>query len=279
MTNQSTLGGEVQTSGVALHSGDSVVARLKPAPPNHGVVFVSGTTSIPARVDFVVDTQLATTLGSDDECVRTVEHLLATLSGLGVDNVLVEVEGRELPVLDGCCEAWVAAICNAGVVVQNSPRSMITITRPVEVLDGDRWARIEPAPLLSLDVTIDFDHPSVGRQNLILDVESGCFERELAWARTFGFERHVPAMRRMGLVRGGTLDNALVFGEAGALNPGGLRRPDEPVRHKMLDVLGDLALLGHGVQGRIITERPGHGLIVNLVREVLGQSDSWRLQA
>jgi UDP-3-O-[3-hydroxymyristoyl] N-acetylglucosamine deacetylase len=279
MNSQMTLSQAISMSGVALHSGRPVAARLCPAPPNHGVVFVAQGVSIPARVDRVVDTQLATTLGSKGVRVRTVEHLLSTLMGMGIDNLRVEVEGDELPVLDGCCQAWVESLRKAGLCPQDTPRSVMEMVRPVEVVDGERWARIEPAPHLSLDVTIDFDHPCVGRQHLELDLAEDSFEHELAWARTFGFERYVPAMKRMGLVRGGTLENALVFGEHGPINPEGMRQADEPVRHKMMDVLGDLALVGHRVCGRLITERPGHGLIVNLARKVASQTDAWRLVA
>ena len=277
MMAQTTLCGEIFMSGVALHSGDQVSVTLAPAPVNHGIVFVSKGLHIEAQVGRVVDTQLATTLGRDGVKIRTVEHLLSTLMGLGVDNLRIEVDGSELPALDGCGAAWVQAIKAVGVEQQSVPKTILEMLRPVEVVEGNRWARIEPCEALSLDVMIDFEHPHVGRQHMTLDLEQGCFESELAWARTFGFERHVPAMRRMGLVRGGNLENALVFGETGPLNPGGLRRFDEPVRHKMLDVLGDLALLGSAVQGRVIAERPGHGLIVRLIREVVAQTDSWRI--
>ncbi len=278
MTQQTTLSGEVSLSGVALHSGHQVAARLLPAPTDHGIVFSADGVQIPAQVDRVVDTQLATTLGCVGTNIRTVEHLLATLMGLGIDNALVEVEGGELPVLDGCAEAWVRAIRGVGICEQGSLKRVLEIQRPVEFADGERWARLEPHPGLSIDVTIDFDHPGVGRQQLALDLSPDCFEAELAWARTFGFERHVPAMRRMGLVRGGSLENALVFGAEGALNPGGLKQADEPVRHKMLDAMGDLALLGSAVRGRLVAQRPGHGLIIGLVRLVLSQLDAWELR-
>jgi len=277
MSAQTTLCDAFHRSGIALHGGHQVAVEIMPAPENHGLVFVVNGQTIPAHVERVVDTQLATTLGNGQVSVRTVEHLLATLVGMGIDNARIEVEGGELPALDGCGEAWVQSINGVGIRQQDSPKRMVKILRPVEVSDGERWARLEPCSQLALDVTIDFDHPSVGRQHLCLDIEPGSFETELAWARTFGFERHVPAMKRMGLVRGGTLDNALVFGEDGPLNPIGLKRSDEPVRHKMLDVLGDLALLGSAVQGRMVTERPGHGLIVRLIQEVVAQPDSWRV--
>ena len=264
--------------GVALHSGERVVAHLQPAPPNFGVQFQVNGIAIPARSTHVIDTQLATTLGQKGARIRMVEHLLATLYGLNIDNVLVVMEGAELPVLDGCAAAWCAFVSHAEVEEQEAPVQRFVVQRTVEVKEGKRWARIEPADSPELDVTIDFDHPSVGRQHFALGLDPENFVSELSWARTFGFERLVPAMQRMGLVRGGSLDNALVFGDEGPLNKGGLRASDEPVRHKMLDALGDLALIGHPVSGRLTTERPGHGITFQLVQALLSQEDSWKIQ-
>jgi UDP-3-O-[3-hydroxymyristoyl] N-acetylglucosamine deacetylase len=277
MSAQTTLAGAVEVSGVALHGGHPVRARLSPAPADSGIVFESGGVKIPATVDHVVDTQLATTLGLDGAKVRTVEHLLATLLGLGVDNLHIVVEGEELPALDGCGAAWAAHIRGVGLCAQDRPKTLFTLCAPVEYRDGSRLARLEPCSGLSVDLSIDFEHPSVGQQRLSIDLQGGVFERELAWARTFGFEHQVPAMQRMGLVRGGSLDNALVFGETGPLNPGGVRQPDEPVRHKVLDALGDLALLGRPVVGRLVAERPGHGVMVGLMRAVMSQPEAWEL--
>ena len=277
MRMQTTLARAVEVSGIALHSGVRARARLSPAPIDTGIVFIIDGVEIPATVAHVVDTQLATTLGREGVRVRTVEHLLATLMGLGLDNLMIEVEGGELPVLDGCGAAWSEHLHGAGIVDQAAPIRIRKITRAVEVRDGPRWARLEPADGLVLDVSIDFEHPCVGRQTLALQIDQGVFDSELAWARTFGFERHVPAMKRMGLVLGGTLDNALVFGEEGPLNEGGVRRADEPVRHKMLDALGDMALLGGPVHGRLVAERPGHGVIFELMSAVVAQPDSWKL--
>jgi len=272
---QRTLENEVEVSGIALHGGGPVRALLQPAAPNAGVTFSCGGVTIPARVEHVVDTQLATTLGVDGVRVRTVEHLLSTLYGLGLDNVNVVVDGDELPVLDGCGAEWIAHIQTAGMVEQQAPIQRFIIKKPVEIQDGDRWARLEPAETTTLDITIDFDHPHVGHQHLVLELGPHTFAAELAWARTFGFEHMVPAMQRMGLVRGGSLENALVFGAAGPLNEGGLRAPDEPVRHKVLDALGDLALLGHPVTGRLVAERPGHGIIFQLMQAVMSDTESW----
>lgn len=278
MKLQTTLGGCLQVEGVALHCGERTRVTLHPAPPSSGVVFVSSGVEIPARVAHVVDTQLATTVGRDGATVRTVEHLLATFRGLGVDNVRVEVEGSEIPILDGCGASWVAQIQSVGIEAQDEPQTVFEVCSPVEVRQGERFARLEPAVGCQLDVTVDFDHPSVGRQHLNLTMNPVRFCEEIAWARTFGFERQVAEMQRMGLGQGGSLDNALVFGDQGPLNPEGLRSPDEPVRHKLFDALGDLALLGHCLQGRLVAEIPGHGLIVSLLKAVMGRPESWRIQ-
>lgn len=273
MTAQATLAGVIERDGVALHSGEHVSVRLVPADPGAGIAFSIDGEVIPAVLSHVVDTQLATTLGAAGARVRTVEHLLAACMGMGIDNLLVEVTGGEIPVLDGCAKAWVDAIESTGLMEQDALKRLAIIRRPLEIKDGPRWARLLPADETELDVRIDFDHPAVGCQHLSLALTPGTFAAELSWARTFGFERHVPAMRRMGLVRGGCLDNALVFGEDGPLNPGGLKAPDEPVRHKMLDALGDLALLGASLQGRLEAERPGHGVIVSLLRAAIDAGD------
>jgi len=275
---QCTLQREVTVEGVALHGGGHVIAQLRPAPMDTGISFEVDGVLIPALASNVVDTQLATTLGKGGVRVRTVEHLLSTLYGAGIDNVHVLVQGDEVPVLDGCGAEWLYHLKQAGVLEQEEAVRQFCMLEAVEVRDGDRWARLESAESTELDITIDFDHPSVGRQHLALNIEPDTFASELSWARTFGFERLVPAMQRMGLVRGGSLDNALVFGSDGPLNEGGLRASDEPVRHKMLDVLGDLALLGHPVCGRLTAERPGHGIVYQLLQAVLSNSRSWKIR-
>lgn len=278
MTQQQTIADSVEISGIALHSGEQVHAALFPAKQDTGVVFSrkGHVELIPGCMNSVVNTQLATTLGHGSVTVRTVEHLLAALRGMGVDNIRVEVDGSELPVLDGCAMEWVNLLQGVGLKAQNAPRRVVHILEAIEIRDGPRWARLEPASGMQLDVTIDFDDVHVGRQRLCVELTPECFVSELAWARTFGFAEHVPAMKKMGLVRGGSLDNALVFGPKGPMNPGGLRAKDEPVRHKILDAIGDLALLGFPIEGRLIAERPGHGIIVALLREVEKQSDRWK---
>jgi len=275
---QRTIQAPIAVSGVSLHGGAMVGAKLEPMDEDSGVVFDVDGVMIPAHVSHVVDTQLATTLGMDGARVRTVEHLLSTLLGMGIDNLCVKVQGDELPVLDGCASEWMTQIQSVGVVEQSQKLRQLHVVKPIEVGHGKRWARLEPGDGMAMDVTIEFDHPCVGRQQLSVDVNPRVFESELAWARTFGFERLVPAMQRMGLVRGGTLGNALVFGDAGPLNEGGLRAPDEPVRHKALDALGDMALLGHPFVGRLVAERPGHGIVFELVQATLNQSDAYEIQ-
>ena len=277
MMSQRTIAAPVQVEGVALHCGEHARAVLEPAPPGAGVVFSVDGVDVPARWDRVCDTQLATTVGLGASRVRTVEHLLSAVNGLGLDNLRVTVEGGELPILDGCGARWVSLIQSVGMVDQKAPAAVFQMLQAVEVNDGDRMARLEPNDGFSLDVTIDFDHPAVGRQRLDLVMTPGVYERELAWARTFGFARLVPAMQRMGLVRGGSLDNALVFDDRGPMNEGGLLSPDEPVRHKMLDAMGDLCLLGPRIKGRLVAERPGHGLIVGLTRAIQQQPDAWAI--
>lgn len=279
MTLQTTLSGSLTAEGIALHTGEFTKATLLPGQPNSGFVFVRSGVEIPATVAHVLDTQFATTVGLEGASVRTIEHLLASFRGLGLDNVRVEVEGGEIPVLDGCGAEWVTQIRSVGITTQQAPQSVFRIVAPVEVRHGQRFARLEPAEGCELDVTIDFEHTSVGRQQLAVALSPNRFCEEIAWARTFGFEQDVPTMRRMGLVQGGSLENALVFGEQGPLNPGGLRRPDEPVRHKVLDALGDLALLGHRLEGRLVAEMPGHGLIVSLLKATLDRPECWEIQA
>lgn len=277
MISQRTIAAPIQVEGIALHCGESARAVLEPAPAGTGVVFSVDGVDVPARWDRVVDTQLATTVGSGSSRVRTVEHLLSVVLGLGVDNLRVIVTGSELPILDGCGGQWVSLLRSVGMVDQHEPAPVFQMRHPIEVNDGDRMARMEPYDGFSLDVTIDFDHPSVGRQRLDVVMSPDVYERELAWARTFGFARLVPAMHRMGLGRGGSLDNALVFDDRGPMNEGGLLSPDEPVRHKILDAMGDLCLLGPRITGRLVAERPGHGLIVALIRAIRQQPDAWSI--
>ncbi len=279
MPFQKTLRRPVSLAGEGLHSGRKTRVCLRPADPDTGYVFVhpAHDSVIAAGHESVVHTMLATTLGNDAWRVATVEHLLAALRGMGLDNVEIEVDGDELPALDGSARAWVELVQESGVVAQDARRKQLVILQPVEVGDGARWARLSPAGRLVVWARIDFDHKDVGQQELELLLENGQFIHELCWARTFGFLADVESMRAMGLGLGGGLHNAVVFDDDGPLNPDGLRAHDELVRHKLLDMVGDLALLGHPVVGRLEAVRPGHSLTVALVRALLARPDAWTL--
>ena len=279
MSNQRTLCGVVEVEGIGFHSGASVRTRLWPARANSGIVISVGEVYIPVHPAHVVRTPMATTLAAMGERVQTVEHLLSAIHGLGIDNLRIEVDGGEVPILDGCGAEWSDAIGSVGMIEQDAPARVLQILRTVEVRDGKRWARLEPADGLEIDLTIEFDHASIGRQRLSVTNSHGMYKRELAWARPFGLARRVPAMHRLGLVRGGSLDNAVVFDDDGPINPGGLRSPDEPVRHKILDAIGNLTLLGPRLNGRLVAEWPGDGLIVSLARAVAERPESWTMRS
>ena len=273
MHSQQTLAEKVTCSGKGLHSGAEVSLTLRPGRANTGVVFVRtdlGGAEIPATPGSVCSMYRATTLGREEVAVATVEHLLGALSALGVDNVRVELDGPEVPVLDGSAAPFVDLVRTAGVFRQGELRPQLRIRERVEVVDGLRRISVEPCEAFAIHYVIDFDHPAIGRQEVelpVLDAES--FERELASARTFGFLDEVAALREAGLGRGGDLDNTVVLDGTRVINPGGLRFPDEFVRHKALDLVGDLALLGVALEGRVCVERGGHALHQRLVAEIL----------
>ena len=281
MKNQGTLARAFSLDGVALHSGRQVRVRVLPAPAEHGVRFVRvdlpRPVPIPARVDSVVDTLLATTLGRAGQRVSTVEHFLAAMSVAGVDNARVEVDGPEMPALDGSSLLWFQAIQRAGLVSCAAVRPYLVVLQEVHVADGLRQATLSPAPRLEIAATVEFDHPLLRRSTLDMVIDPRTFAAELAWARTFGFQREVEQLRAQGFARGGSLDNALVFSPDGVLNSGGLRGPDEAVRHKIIDAVGDLSLLGCPVRARLEAVRPGHSLHLELLRALLERPQAWRM--
>lgn len=250
-------------------------AVLCPAPVDHGIVFrrvdLPGTATIPARVDHVVRTTLATTLGAGNASVSTVEHLIAALHGYGIDNVLVEVDGPEIPILDGSALPFVEAFIADGVDPQGTPKQILRVVEVVEARDPDenRWCRLEPHDGLAIDCSIEFAHPLLRDQRMRFAGGPSAFAAEIAPARTFGLLADVEQMRSQGLALGGSLANAVVLGDDGVLNPEGLRFPDECVRHKVLDMIGDLALLGAPVLGRFRAHRSGHAFNLSLVRQAL----------
>jgi UDP-3-O-[3-hydroxymyristoyl] N-acetylglucosamine deacetylase len=280
---QRTIAEKISCTGIGLHSGQPVQLTLHPARAGTGVSFVRTdlpeAVEIPAHHAAVTSTRLATTLGRGEATIGTVEHLLAALCGLGIDNVRAEVDGPEIPVMDGSAASFVFLIRAAGIFEQDAPRRSLRVRRPVEVRDGDRLIRIEPARELRVSYSVDFAHPAIGRQqlrNLVIDDES--FEQELCRARTFGFLREVEALWRNGLARGGNLDNTVVMDDFRVLNRDGLRWADEFVRHKALDLLGDLALLGMPVEGHLVVERGGHALHQRFVRALLEQPSHWTVE-
>jgi len=231
---------------------------------------------IPARHGFVVSTQMATSLGRGDATVGTVEHLLAAVYSLGVDNLRIEVEGPEVPVMDGSAAPFVFLLRSAGFFEQRVAGRRLRIRKPLEVRDGERWIRIEPAHRLEVSYSVDYAHPAIARQRLErLAVDGRRFESELARARTFGFLQDVEALWRAGLARGGSLENTVVLDEQVVINPEGLRWPDEFVRHKVLDLVGDLALVGMPIAGHIHAQRGGHALHQQLVEAILESPGAW----
>jgi UDP-3-O-[3-hydroxymyristoyl] N-acetylglucosamine deacetylase len=278
---QRTLQRTVVVEGVGLHSGAKVTLRLVPAPANHGLTFVRmdlpGRPAIPVRADFVTDTALATTLGRDGAKVATVEHLLAALSGLGIDNLRMEIDGPEVPIMDGSAAPFAQRISEAGIRLQGEPKEFLVIRRPVTVTDGDKHATFSPARRFRIDCTIDFKHPLISDQQFTLEFSDRSFVKEVARARTFGFLRDVDRLRAAGLARGGSLDNAVVVDDFSILNPEGLRFPDEFVRHKLLDALGDVALLGRPVIGALTVYKTGHALNQRLVAKVLSDPANYQL--
>ncbi|HUE84316.1 MAG TPA: UDP-3-O-acyl-N-acetylglucosamine deacetylase, partial [Pyrinomonadaceae bacterium] len=254
MVRQTTLGRTAETDGIGLHTAVPVHVRLLPAPPDTGYVFRRtdlGGFEIPATVESVAHCSYATTLMRTGVMLSTVEHLLAALRGLGVDNAFIEVDNLEIPIMDGSAETFAELIEQAGVVEQPLARRALLIREKVSFEQGNRRISIEPADSYEIECVIDFSHPLIGVQQLSLELTNGSFSREIAAARTFGFTEEIEALRRANLIRGGSLDNAIVLTNEGMLNQTGLRYRDEFVRHKILDIIGDLALLGMPILGRV----------------------------
>jgi len=255
---------------------------IRPASPDTGIVFirrdVEKKVRIRAHIDNVVDATLATTIGLEGVRISTVEHLLAAFAGVGVDNADVELDGPEVPIMDGSSEPFNALLKNAGVQVQNRPKKFIIVKHPVTVMDGDRQATLLPSRDFKLSYTIDFRHPLISNQFYLIQISNGNFEREICRARTFGFLREYETLKARGFARGGSLENAVVVGDAGVLNEGGLRFADEFVRHKILDSIGDLWLLGAQVIGHFIGYKSGHTLNHKLIHKLLSQKEWFDLQ-
>ncbi len=277
--NQRTVAKRVSCTGVGLHSGNPATLTLAPAPADSGITFVRMDlgVEIPARNEHVFDTTLSTNLAVGKARVHTVEHVLAALHGMGVDACRVEVDGPEIPIVDGSAAPFVCMIQEAGLKVLPARRRHLVIERPVELRDGDKLVRLEPADALTIDFTADFDHPLITNQALRLALSDRAFDREIARARTFCFRKDIERMQAAGLAKGGSLDNAIVVDEFSILNPEGLRFADEFARHKVLDAVGDLALFGLPVIGALTAVKSGHAMNQALVRKVLADPSSHRV--
>jgi len=277
-----TIAREHELRGIGLHSGAPVRLRLIPAAAETGVVFVrtdAGGASVPADLDFAGPSFYATVLEKDGVTVSTVEHLMAALVAFEVDDVRVELDGPEIPILDGSARPFVDALLAAGRTQLPVPRQYLTIIRPIEVTHEEKRIAVYPCAEFRITYAIDFDHAALGYQELTASLwGEGVFAEKLAPARTFTLEREVEALRRLGLARGGSLENAVVVGEQGVLNAA-LRFPDEFVRHKMLDLTGDLSLLGRPIRGHVVAYRAGHDLHGRLARRIRQSRADWYLSA
>ncbi len=279
---QNTLVQSVTFTGVGLHSGAPVTMTVHPAPADHGIWFrrtdLVADALVPARWDAVVPSKLCTLIANAaGVTVSTIEHIMAALAGSAVHNALIDIDGPEVPILDGSAAPFVAGLLQAGLAPQDAPVRAIKVLKPVEVREGEAVARLVPSEMLEIDFRIEFTDAAIGRQEKVLNMANGAFVRELSDSRTFCRNAEVVAMRERGLALGGTLDNAVVFEGDKVLSPGGLRHADEPVRHKMLDALGDLALAGGPILGRYTGIRAGHALTNRLLRALFADPSAWRV--
>ena len=283
MIKQRTLKNTIRATGVGLHTGDKVYLTLRPAEPNTGINF--------RRVDFVEpviikatpknvgETVLSTTLVAGDVKISTIEHLLSAFAGLGIDNAIIDVSAAEVPIMDGSAGPFVFLLQSAGVEEQDAPKQYIRIKQPIKVVDGDKWAAFEPFEGFKVTFTIDFEHPAFEQhlKTATMDFSSTTFVKEVSRARTFGFMKDIDMLRQNNLALGGSLDNAIVVDESKVLNEDGLRYADEFVKHKILDAIGDLYLLGYSLIGEFTGFKSGHGLNNKLLRTLLDSKDAWEM--
>lgn len=277
---QISLKTSVTAQGVGLHSGQKVTLTLSPAPVGHGIVFqrtdLEGQPKIPALWDRVTDTRLCTLISDENGVsVGTIEHLMSALRAAHVDNVLVQLDGPEVPIMDGSAEPFDFLITCAGLVMQQAPRKTLHIKKTVRVQEGDKWAEFTPGTIASYDFTAEFNHPLIGKQSQHLSLVNGNFPSQISRARTFTFASEVDYLRSVGLIKGGSLDNAIVLDQEKILNQNGLRFPDEFVRHKILDAVGDLYLAGLPIMGHYEGYKAGHALNNQLLRALFADQDAY----
>jgi UDP-3-O-[3-hydroxymyristoyl] N-acetylglucosamine deacetylase len=279
---QNTLSSPATFTGLGLHSGLPVRMTVRPAAADHGIWFrrldvADRDPLVPARWDHVTPSRLCTVIeNADGVSISTIEHVMAALAGSGIHNALIDIDAPEVPILDGSALSYVAGFLRAGIEQLDHPIRAIRVLKPVEVSDGEATARLDPAEMLEIDFSIDFADAAIGSQTRRLNMANGAFVRELSDSRTFCRQSDVDAMRELGLALGGTLENAVVFDGDRVLSPGGLRHVDEPVRHKMLDAVGDLALAGGPILGRYTGARAGHALTNRLLRALFADPTAWR---
>jgi UDP-3-O-[3-hydroxymyristoyl] N-acetylglucosamine deacetylase len=281
MLKQRTLKNPIRATGVGLHSGKKVLMQLRPAPANFGIVFrrtdLDESIDIPATAGHVTQTTLGTSLTQGNATVSTVEHLMSALAGLGIDNLVVELSAAEVPIMDGSAGPFVFLLQSAGIEEQAAAKRFVRVLKSVKVEDGDKWARFDPYDGFKINFEIEFDHPVFKRRSQVasMDFSTTTFLREVSRARTFGFMRDLEYMRARNLALGGNLDNAIVLDDYRILNEDGLRYEDEFVKHKILDAIGDLYLVGHSLIGEFSGYKSGHGLNNRLLRALLADASAW----
>ena len=281
MICQSTIARSVAISGIGLHTGQRINMTLRPADAGTGIVFhrqfEHHTVVIEAKSANVVDTRLATVIGKGDVRVSTVEHLLAALAAYGIDNLHIDIDGSEVPIMDGSAAPFASLIEDAGLLYHPQSRKFLAIRQPVNVIDGEKRVSIIPSRFFRITFDIAFQHPCIALQQRSVKVNSAAFKRDLAPARTFGFLRDVEMLKAAGLARGGSLENAIVVDDERILNPEGLRFQDEFVRHKILDAIGDLSLIGYPILGHVRAFKAGHDINHQLVEKILANPECWQL--
>lgn len=281
MAMQKTLNNKVTLNGIGVHSGRQTTVTLRPAEAGTGIVFhrvdLTPPVSIEAVAANVVNTRLNTTIGKNGAVVSTVEHLMAALRCFGVDNAHIDIDGGEVPIMDGSAAPFVEAVRSAGVKTLARPKKYLVLKKPVTVTEGDKKVTIIPSRFFKVSFDMHFSHPAVASQSRSMTLTEEEFAADFAPARTFGFLAEVETLKANGLARGGSLENAVVIGDEGVLNPEGLRFDDEFVRHKILDTVGDLALAGYPILGHVKASRSGHDMNHKLVKELLARTDCWKL--
>ncbi len=280
MQKQTTLAKSIKVNGIGLHTGVDVSLEMKPAPENTGYIFVRtdlDNFEIPASAEYISHCSYATTLLRKGVVLSTCEHLLSALRGVGVDNCFIELDNIEIPIMDGSSENFIELIEHAGIVEQDTPRRFFKVLKKVEFIDNDRKMSVEPSDNFEIDCIIDFKHPFINKQIFNFRLENGSFGREIASARTFGFTQEIEMLRKANLAQGGSLDNAIVLTETGMLNEHPLRYKDEFVRHKILDIIGDFALLGMPLLGKITAEKSGHSVHASLMSKLLKTEKAWKI--